>query len=93
MFFLSDLSTVEFGRKRGSKNKKLGRTVLGKLGRSIWNANTAGAAANGAQIGGAVGLLTSNPKNTFRRTLIGTAAGLGSGTALGIASQYRNQNK
>lgn len=91
MFFLSDLST--FGRPLGRKDKKP-RSRIKRLIGATWNPDTANAAAVGAQLGGTAGLLASGlhgTRNLAKRTFIGTAAGLGVGTGMGIISKYRKQ--
>lgn len=92
MFFLQDLSN--FARPLGKRDTKprLRKRRINRLAKAIWNPNTAGAIANGAQIGGAIGLVTSNPGNTFKRTVAGTAIGLGAGTGLGVYRGYRYYN-
>lgn len=93
MQLLSDYQSANFARTPGSRDKKPRKFSLRRLGKSILTSDTASGAANGAQIGGVLGLISSNPKNTFRRTLIGSAAGLGLGTGLGIRQSYKKLNK
>lgn len=95
MFFLSDYSLSTFGRPLGRKDKKP-RSRIKRLISSTWNPDTANAAAVGSQLGAVGGLLSSGlhgTKKLARNTFIGTAAGLGVGTGMGIISKYRKQNK
>lgn len=90
MQLLSDYQLANFARPRGSKDKKPRKLTLRKLGRAIWNPNTANAAAVGGTlglIGGAIGT------GSVRANRIGALGGLAAGTGLGIRQTYKNQNK
>lgn len=90
MQLLSDYQLADFARPRGSKDKKPRKLTLRKLGRAIWNPNTANAAAVGATLGLTAGAIRSG---SVRANRIGAIGGLAAGTALGIRHSYKNQNK
>jgi hypothetical protein len=90
MQLLSDYQLADFARPRGSKDKKPRKFSLRKLGRAIWNPNTANAAA----VGGTLGLIGSSiAGGSVKTNRIGALGGLGIGTGLGIRQTYKQQNK
>jgi len=90
MQLLSDYQLSEYARTPGSKDKKPRKLTLRKLGRAIWNPNTANAAA----VGGTLGLIGSSiAGGSVRANRIGALGGLAAGTGLGIRQTYKNQNK
>lgn len=101
MQFLSDYSSANFGRRKGSKDRKPRKRLLSTTGKAVDRVASAGTSApvglvsTGLGFGAGAGLLLKPENGRYQRKamLIGTGVGAGLAGYQALRNRFKNRQR